>query len=134
MNKAEQEIVDIFNKMASNKLVMPSSWSDQRQLGTADISYKTYDGGPTYRNLEFTIKGVSYSVGLRNGHIEIQAPLSKPLSANKLLEIIKVIYQDETSPESLVEGEANLRTKIREVRQSINSKKTELKKLEGELA
>ena len=133
MSKAEQEIVDILNKMGTNKFVMPSGWSDDRQLGTANISYKTYDGGGGYKNLDFTIEDVSYSVQLRYGSIVLEAPLSKPLSAYRLLDIIKTIYQEATSPESIVEGEANLRAKIAEAKKAISDKKKTLFKLEGEL-
>lgn len=133
MNKAEQEIVDILNKMGSNKLVMPDGWSDDRQLGTANIAYKTYSGGSTYKNLDFTIDDVSYSVQLRYGRIVLEAPLAKQLNATKLLEIVKTIYQEATSPESLVEGEANLRAKIAKAKSAIRSKRIELQKLEGEL-
>lgn len=133
MSKAEQEIIDILNKMGTNKFVMPSGWSDSRQLGTANISYKTYDGGSEYKNLDFMIEDVNYSVQLRYGSIVLETPLSKPLSAYRLLEIIKTIYQEAISPESIVEGEANLRAKIAEAKKDIYNKKLELKKLNREL-
>ena len=133
MNKIEQEIVDILMKMSTNKIVMPSGWSDDRQLGTADISYKTYDSGSDYKNLDFTIDDNSYSIQLRYGKIVIEEPLTRRLSPVRVLEIINTIYKEATSPESIIEGEANLRAKIAGVKRDISRKKTELYKLEGEL-
>jgi hypothetical protein len=129
----EQEIIDILQKMNTNKLVMPDGWSDDRQLGGANISYKTYSNGKDYFNLDITIEDTHYSVMLRSGRIVVEAPLAKQMNATKALEIVKTIYQEATSPESLIEGEASLRANIASAKKDVARRKLELRKLEEEL-
>lgn len=131
----EQQLVALIKKWGSHKIAFPESWSDDRQLSSANISYKTYSGGDNYKNIVVTVDGVlKYDINLRYDKIEVTHPLSSPISVAKALELVTLIYQEATSMESIVEGKANLRQKIADTKKKIRELNKELSKLNNQLS
>lgn len=129
--KKEQQIVELIKKWSSNKVAFPDSWSDDRQLETANISYKTYSGGGEYKNIVITVGGtIKYEIDYRYGLIEVSHPLSFPLSPAKVLELLTAIYTEAMSLESMVEGRAKLRQEIAEKKKKSKELAKEARKLE----
>lgn len=132
--KKEQQIVELIKKWASNKVAFPDSWSDDKQLETTNISYKTYSGGSDYKNIVITVGGtIKYEIDYRYGLIEVSHPLAFPLSPAKALELLTTIYTEAMSLESMVEGRAKLRQEIAEKKSKSKELAKEARKLEAAL-
>lgn len=132
--KKEQQLLDIIKKWSSNKVAFPDSWSDEKQLETTNLSYKTYDGGARYKNIVITVGGtIKYEIDYRGDTIEVSHPLAFPLTAAKALELVTTIYTEAMSLESMVEGRAKLREDIAKLKADSKTKAKEARKLEETL-
>ena len=127
----EKELVDLITRWSSNKIAFPASWSENKQLDSYPISYRTYNGGGEYCNIELTLGGtVEYSINLRYGEIEVVHSLSNPLSAKKALELVKTVYEEAISMESIVEGKASMREEVAKKKKQAKELIKEATKLE----
>lgn len=133
--KIEKEIADIVKTMSRSKIVMPDGWSDEKQLETAPISYKTYNSGSgNYLEVDLVIDGTEYRLQVIYGKVRIEEPLCKHLTPSRLFEIINTIYTEAISPQSIIEGRANLRSKIAKAKKEISDNKIKLAQLENALS
>ena len=133
--KKEQQLIELIRKWSSNRVAFPDSWSDDKQLETANLSYKTYSGGERYKNIVITVGGtIQYDINYRYDTIEVSHPLAFPLTAAKALELVTTIYTEAMSLESMVEGRAKLREDIAKLKKESITKAKEAKKLEQALA
>lgn len=129
--KSEKQLLEIIKKWSSNKVAFPDSWSDDKQLETDNISYKTYSGGATYKNIVITVGGtIEYDINVRGDKIEVTHPLSMPLTPAKALELVTTIYKEALSLESMVEGRAKMREEIAEKKKKAKTLAAEARKLE----
>ena len=133
MNSKEikQTIIGLISTMESNTFLLPDSWSDDMQMSTRDMSYKTYvgsRGAGRYINIVMSSPELNIEIDIRGEEITLDKMglFQKRVQPKQVLELIQAIYNEKYSFRESAEGLTKLRKEIAEKRASINRNKSEL--------
>lgn len=133
MNSKEikQTIIGLIRTMEGNTFLLPDSWSDDMQMSTRDMSYKTYVGSRgvgRYINIVVSSPELNIEINVRGAEITLDkiGLFQKRVQPKQVLELIQAIYNEKYSFRESAEGLTKLRKELKEKRDYINRKKSEV--------
>ena len=132
----KKDLISIIEKMEINTYLLPESWSDEIQMATRDMSYKTYVGKRGIgRYINFVIKSPKLNVDIdfRGDDVRVNTSIDKPIKVKEMYEAVLAIYEEKHSFIDMAEGVSNLRKQISEKRRNIETAKKEIKILEQQI-